>query len=56
MSRLRVIAGRPIAEPEKPKDAVEFADRAALVFFALLALAGLWALAILILSLEKLAP
>lgn len=58
---LRVIAGRPASnapmpfrEPEKPADAVNFLDTAALVFFALFALVGVWALAVLVMALERL--
>ena len=61
--RFRVIANRPAAnapmvvrpEPEKPADAVNFLDTVALVFFALLALVGVWALCVLILALERVA-
>lgn len=58
---LRVIANRPASnapmpfrEPEKPADAVNVMNAAALVVLALFGLAAIWALSVLVLSLERL--
>lgn len=57
-----MIAGRPASnapmafrEPEKPADAVNVMNAAALLVIALLGLAGIWALAVLVLALERVA-
>lgn len=42
-------------EPEKPADAVNVMNAAALLVIALLGLAGIWALAVLVLALERVA-
>jgi len=56
MRHLRVIANRPISEPEKPADAVSFMNAVALVVLGLFGLVGLWLIAVFVLALERLTP
>lgn len=56
--KFRLIAGRPASnapEGDHVDSAVKFMDRAALVFFALLALLGIWAVTVLLFALNRVA-
>ena len=54
--KLRVIANRPVSEPEKPADAVSFMNAVALVVLGLFGLVVLWLIAVFVLALERLTP